>query len=82
MAKKMRFVLKQSCISELRVNYIDNHASDLQFAIQVQLVQELCHLCGLVFGRKISINFCIIDIATIINILNTHLKVVAICMNI
>ena len=34
MAKKKRFILKQSCISELRVNYIDNHANDLQFAIQ------------------------------------------------
>ena len=37
-AKKKRFILKQSCISELRVNYIDNHANDLQFAIQATVL--------------------------------------------
>ena len=38
MVKKKRFILKQSCISELRVNYIDNHANDLQFAIQATVL--------------------------------------------
>ena len=38
MAKKKRFILKQSCISELRVNYIDNHANDLQCAIQATVL--------------------------------------------
>ena len=32
--KKKRFILKQSCISELQVNYLDNHVNNLQFAIQ------------------------------------------------
>ena len=38
MDKKKRFILKQSCISELRVNYIDNHANDLQFAIEATVL--------------------------------------------
>ena len=38
MAKKKRFILKQSCISELRVNYVDNHANDLQFANQATVL--------------------------------------------
>ena len=38
MAKKKRFILKQSCITELRVNYIGNHANDLQFAIQATVL--------------------------------------------
>ena len=38
MAKKKRFILKQSCISELRVNYIDKHTNDLQFAIQATVL--------------------------------------------
>ena len=38
MAKKKRFTLKQSCISELRINYIDNHANDLQFAIKATVL--------------------------------------------
>ena len=38
MAKKKRFILKQSCISELRVNYIDNHTNGPQFAIQATVL--------------------------------------------
>ena len=37
MAKKKRFILKQLCVSELPVNYIDNDANDLQFAIQATM---------------------------------------------
>ena len=34
MAKKKLFILKQSHTSELQGHYIDNHANNLQFAIQ------------------------------------------------
>ena len=34
MANIKLFILKQSCIFELRVHYIDNHLNNLQFSIQ------------------------------------------------
>ena len=72
MDKKKRFILKQSCISELRVNYIDNLANDLQLAIQATVLilkqlsigAKIVPLAYVVFGRKISVDFRIIDIAT------------------
>ena len=60
MAKKKQFILKQSCISELQVNCIDNHVNNLQFAIQstimiLKLLSIGARIVPLNFEEK---NFC------------------------